>query len=48
MADSGQESPSTAGENRADGPPDVLESIEDLAPSEAQKYELRGGKYHRI
>jgi hypothetical protein len=45
MADTGQ--PSAAGEDRAEGLPDVLDSIEDLDPKDAQKYELRAGKYYQ-
>jgi hypothetical protein len=38
---SGPQEPSAAGER-----PEVLDSIEDLEPSEAALYELKAGKYY--
>jgi hypothetical protein len=42
MADTQQ--PASEG---TEGPPDRLDSIEDLDPKEQQQYELRGGYYYR-
>jgi hypothetical protein len=44
MSDPEQEA---SGEDRADGAIDVRDSIEDLEPSEAAKYDLKGGKYYK-
>jgi hypothetical protein len=38
---------SSSGQEGAEGAPERLDSIEDLEPSEAAKYELKGGYYYR-
>jgi hypothetical protein len=37
----------SSGQEGAEGTMDRLDSIEDLEPSEAAKYELKGGYYYR-